>query len=264
MLLTQRHISIFKPLTFLWLAYALVGCQKENTTAQDNTASAVASTVAASEHIPTVHAETLAVTLPQKIACESDECTEYDVKTIQTNVNWLNDYFLDRLKKDIPMAFTKASRPTPPHLKEEDTSKNSYSVRFLSQNNQLATFVLETDLYTAGSAHGMYHREYIVFDLAQKKRIHLADLFPTERQVDVYSALFHANKKWLEEHGIQHGHLEPTDNFYYDDKGVVFVYPLYELASYAEGMTELVLPYDQVKTLFYPQYVPQGPVKKVE
>lgn len=264
MYLEQKHIQFFKPLTCLWLAYALLGCQKQDPAPkQEQTASSTVLSIE-SEDIPKIHAETLAVTLPQKVACEADECTHYEIKTIQTNVNWLNDYFIDRLKKDVPMAFAKASHPTPPKLKEEDTNQTSYSIKFLAQNHQLATFVLESDVYTAGSAHGMYHHEYIVFDLSQKKRVTLADLFPKERQVDVYSALFNANKVWLEEHGIQHGHLEPTDNFYYTDKGVVFVYPLYELASYAEGMSELVLPYEQAKKLFYPQYLPQPKVKRIE
>jgi hypothetical protein len=39
-------------------------------------------------------------------------------------------------------------------------------------------------------------------------------------------------------------------------KGVVFVYPLYELASYAEGMSELVLPYQQASGLIKAEYLP--------
>ena len=53
--------------------------------------------------------------------------------------------------------------------------------------------------------------------------------------------------------------LQLSDNFYYGASGIVFVYPLYELASYAEGMPELKLPYQMAKGLFKPEYLPNLP-----
>ena len=41
-------------------------------------------------------------------------------------------------------------------------------VRYLGQNYNLASFELFTYTYSAGAAHGMYHKEYVIFDLAHK------------------------------------------------------------------------------------------------
>ena len=46
---------------------------------------------------------------------------------------------------------------------------------------------------------------------------------------------------------------------YYGANGLVFVYPLYELASYAEGMPELVLPYYATAQLIKLEYLPSLP-----
>ncbi|MBF7686838.1 RsiV family protein [Acinetobacter rathckeae] len=227
------------------------GCQKQNSEQESSKTASVATTV-----LPAVSAKTVDVQLPQKIYCESDECTAYTIQTVQTNQPWIDEYFLQRLKKDAPLAFAQSPHVAAKDLDERDVSKSNYSVSFLSQNYHLLTFVLESDSYAAGAAHGMYHREYVVFDLNTKKRVTMADLYAPEQQSKVYAALYQANEPWLKEHGIEAGKLEPTDNFYYGQNGIVFVYPLYELASYAEGMTELTLPYTDAKTLLHSQYLP--------
>ncbi|MGL5403789.1 MAG: RsiV family protein, partial [Acinetobacter sp.] len=45
----------------------------------------------------------------------------------------------------------------------------------------------------------------------------------------------------------------------YGVNGIVFVYPLYELASYAEGMSELTLPYYSAKKFIKSEYLPSLP-----
>lgn len=229
------------------------GCQKQNIE-QDSSKTASVSTEKVV--LPAVSAKTVSVALPQKVYCEADECTAYTIETAETNLPWINDYFSQRLKKDAPLAFSKSPRVAPKELEERDTNQSHYTVKFLSQNYHLITFVLESDSYSAGAAHGMYHKEYIIFDLNTKKRITMSDLYSPDQQVKVYQALYNANEPWLKEHGIEAGKLEPTDNFYYGQDGIVFVYPLYELASYAEGMTELNFPYTDAKTLIHPQYLP--------
>ncbi|MBF7684357.1 DUF3298 domain-containing protein [Acinetobacter sp. B10A] len=229
------------------------GCQKQNTEQEaTKTASAPAEKVA----LPAVSAKTVSVALPQKVYCESDECTAYSIESVDTNLPWVNEYFAQRLKKDAPLAFAKSPHVVAKETSESDINQSNYSVRFIAQNYHLITFVLESDSYSAGAAHGMYHKEYVIFDLNTQKRVTMSDLYSTDQQMKVYQALYSANEPWLKEHGIEAGKLEPTDNFYYGQDGLVFVYPLYELASYAEGMTELTLPYVDAKTLINPQYLP--------
>lgn len=228
----------------------LSGCQKKEAEPAPH-ASAVAQTASI-----IVQSKTVTFPLPQAIYCESDECTAYQVKTVQTNLDWLNDYFIQRLKKDAPLAFTKSPYPAKKDIDERDLNQSHYSVSLLNQHKNLVTFVLESDSYAAGAAHGMYHKEYLVFDIDTKQRIALSDLYSESQKTQVYQALYKANQPWLQEHGIAEGKLEPTDNFYYGKDGLVFVYPLYELASYADGMTELTLPYSQTTGLINTHYLP--------
>ena len=58
--------------------------------------------------------------------------------------------------------------------------------------------------------------------------------------------------------------LQLSDNYYYGVNGIVFVYPLYELTSYAEGMPELKLPYQTAKDLIKPEYLPSLPQVEAE
>lgn len=45
-----------------------------------------------------------------------------------------------------------------------------------------------------------------------------------------------------------------SDNFYFGANGLVFVYPPYELAAYAEGLIELTLDYSLVNELLNKKY----------
>lgn len=261
----QQKMRLALLLSSCMFTVAFVGCEQKQPSSDEKTTAVSEQKTSTSEVVPTIisdtptkiHAETMSMTLPQKVSCESDECTEYKVDTIETNVDWINDYFVGRLQKDAPLAFQKSTHLPASTLAPSQINQSSYSVRFLGQRGHLAIFVLDTTTYAAGAAHGMYHHEYIIFDLNTHKRIAMADLFGSDKQIAVYQAVFNANQPWLEAHGIQSGRLEPTDNFYYNSKGLVFVYPLYELAPYSEGMTELVLPYSAAKGLINSQYLPK-------
>lgn len=233
----------------------LSGCEKQSTEPEPTT-SATASSPQQVEQVPVIESKTVAVKLPQKVFCEEDECTEYDIATVETNVPWINDYFANRVRKDAPLAFKRSKKQIASDVAESATNSNTYVVDYLNQNNQLATFILASSTYSVGAAHGMYHREYVVFDLKTHQRVMAKDLFKPEDQSKVFDAVYQANQDWLQEHGIEAGKLQPTDNFFYSPKGIVFVYPLYELGSYAEGMTELTLPYAMTQGLIKSEYLP--------
>ena len=78
-------------------------------------------------------------------------------------------------------------------------------------------------------------------------------------EAKVADALYEANSNWLQQHNIERAKLQLSDNYYYGVNGIVFVYPLYELASYAEGMSELTLPYLMTKDLIKAEYLPSLP-----
>lgn len=210
-----------------------------------------------------VVSKTVLLPVKQAQSCDEEGCIRYDFQTVETNHPWINEYFTDRIKKADPVAFqTPSTGEKPKVIDEKNLGEASILVRFIGQNQNLATFEMMSYIYSAGAAHGMYHNEYINFDLKTKNRIALEDLVVAGSEMKLVDALFSANSMWLQDHSIEQSKLQVSDNFYYGANGIVFVYPLYELASYAEGMSELTLPYHYTANLIKPEYLPNLPKYK--
>lgn len=213
--------------------------------------------------IPLIQAKVERVNVVKKQFCDEDGCTQYDLQTVKSNVPWLDEYFLNRIKKDVPGAFEKDQNHAQAESEAQSSPKglnqNSIYVRFISQQNNLATFVIQTYTYAAGAAHGMYHNEYVTFDLSTQKRLALTDILKPNVEAKVAEQLYDANANWLIQKDITRDKLQLSDNYYYGVNGLVFVYPLYELTSYAEGMPELKLPYQVAKDLIKAEYLPSLP-----
>ncbi|WP_394660818.1 RsiV family protein [uncultured Acinetobacter sp.] len=218
-------------------------------------------TPAAQPSIPALKAKVVAVKLPKNKLCLEDGCTTYNFQSVETNQPWIDAYFSERIKKADPNAFANLPDQAVklPDGMPQDGQSMIY-VRYLGQNYNLASFELFTYTYSAGAAHGMYHKEYVIFDLAHKKHVTVADLIQTGKEATLLDRLYSYNQSWLDEHSISREKLKLSDNYYYGNDGIVFVYPVYELASYAEGLTELTLPYDQAKDVIKPEYLPSQPV----
>lgn len=257
------HIHLKKTLVASALFSILLvasGCQEKPTASVDAQSS---SSQAKIEQIPLIQAKVTRVELPQKQSCDEEGCTQYDLQTVHTNIIWIDEYFLNRIKKDVPIAFEKKANITQAASEPVDLkglNQNSMYVRFISQQYNLATFMIQSYTYAAGAAHGMYHNEYVTFDLSTEKRLALTDILKSNVEAKVAEQLYDANVNWLTQHDITREKLKLSDNYYYGSKGIVFVYPLYELASYAEGMTELTLPYLNARDLIKAEYLPSLPV----
>ncbi|MFW1965875.1 RsiV family protein [Acinetobacter guillouiae] len=222
-----------------------------------------AATATQHAQIPLIQAKVERVNVVKKQFCDEDGCTQYDLQTVKSNVPWLDEYFLNRIKKYVPGAFEKDQNHAQAESEAQSSSKglnqNSIYVRFISQQNNLATFVIQTYTYAAGAAHGMYHNEYVTFDLTTQKRLALTDILKPNVEAKVAEQLYDANANWLIQKDITRDKLQLSDNYYYGVNGLVFVYPLYELTSYAEGMPELKLPYQVAKDLIKAEYLPSLP-----
>ncbi len=235
------------------------GCQEKPAPQADQAKTATTK----SEQTPLIQAKIERVEVLKKQFCDEDGCTQYDLQTVKSNVPWIDEYFLNRIKKDVPSAFekdqTNASTQEEAKASSKGLNQNSIYVRFISQQNNLATFVIQTYNYQAGAAHGMYHNEYVTFDLNTHKRLALTDILKPNVEVKVADQLYDANSNWLIQKDITRDKLQLSDNYYYGVNGIVFVYPLYELTSYADGMPELKLPYQAAKDLIKPEYLPSLP-----
>ncbi len=246
------QLSKMIPLIPVLAVVALVGCQpKQERPAAVNDAKT---------DIPLIHAKVVAVKLPKQKVCLEDGCTRYDLQTVETNQKWIDEYFVNRMKKAEPNAFTNL--PEQPVKAPADGSvqnESSTYVRFIGQNYNLATFAIQSYSYSTGAAHGMSHQEFVNFDLSNQKHITVSELLKPDMNSKLRDELYAANQNWLEAHNIKKDQLQVSDNYYYGVNGIVFVYPLYELASYAEGMSELTLPYYAAKEFIKAEYLPSLP-----
>lgn len=249
----MRHgISAF---TFLCMAFAFNGCQRSDERSQQ-----IHSTIELPQ-VALIQAKVIPVALPQNEICEQVGCTQYEFQTIQTRQAWIDDYFLNRLKKMEPMAFEKYEGPDLDResLSALGLSQSRAHVRYLGQNAHIASFVLHSYQYNSGADHGIYHHEYVNFDLNERKRIGLNDILMMDQLTAFAEALYQHNKTWLLNRNISFEAFQLSDNFYYGTQGLVLVYPLYQWGGYADGMSELVLPYSALTGFVKEAYLPALP-----
>lgn len=262
--LIQNHSISFKILMFS-TAILLSACQPKGDIEQKDNDKFQHSSNSPAETNTWITSKTVALKIPKSKVCDTDGCTQFDLQTVETNYAWINAYFIERIKKTVPLAFQAANNSAKSEsIEEKNLNESSIMVRFLSQNQNLATFEILNYSYNAGAAHGMYHKEYVNFDLKSKKRIALKDLIVSGSEAKLIEAIYQNNTNWLADHSIEQAKLQLSDNFYYGANGIVFVYPLYELASYAEGMPELTLAYHSTASLIQAKYLPALPQYKTE
>jgi hypothetical protein len=248
--MNTSQLSKLVPILPILTVVALAGCQPKQE--QKATTEKV--------DIPLIHAKVVPVKLPKQKVCLEDGCTSYDLQTVETNQKWIDEYFVNRMKKAEPNAFANLTdQPVKAPADGAAQNESSTYVRFVSQNYNLATFAIQSYSYSAGAAHGMSHQEFVNFDLTNKKHITVNELLKPDMNTKLRDELYAANQNWLEEHNIKKEQLQVSDNYYYGVNGIVFVYPLYELASYAEGMSELTLPYYAAKEFVKAEYLPSLP-----
>ena len=154
--------------------------------------------------------------------------------------HWLNDATF----------YTEDGAKVTPVKNIDDSSWYSYFTieSKCEQQGDIATFIIWRETYSVGAAHGLYSCEYVNVDVNSGNIIHLNDLVDTSllgpviaRAVedltvnsDVQKALFDVNPERLP---------VPAD-FTIDStrSTITLVYQVYEIASYADGIQEIVLP----------------------
>ena len=129
--------------------------------------------------------------------------------------------------------------------------------RMIYNANDIITFRADVYEYTGG-AHGLSNSFLFNFDVKNGQRIRLNDIFTKnyEEKLDemLIQQLLKDNEvsdiKELEELGyFVTSPIFPTDNFYFDDKNIIFLYNPYEIAPYAMGSTEIKLPIKELTFL---------------
>ncbi|QZD33652.1 hypothetical protein ABEKA_1682 [Acinetobacter lwoffii] len=190
------------------------------------------------------------------MVCEIEGCVSFDLQTVDSNIDWINQYFIERIQHTEPVAFTKVTQKNPkkadePHYLDQRFIK----VEFIGQRAHLAIFALKSSNLARNKNASLKHVEYINFDLKQRKRLALSQLLLNGGEQKLLNAMYRVNAQWLNTQGIQQQQLKLSDNYYFDTTSLVMVYPAGELAPAAAGMTELKVSYADLKEVIRPEYL---------
>jgi hypothetical protein len=120
------------------------------------------------------------------------------------------------------------------------------------QSSELISIAI-TSYINSGGAHGNSNVTFFNFDTSGK-RLNFNDLFTNHRELTKKA------KAYFEEETQGSGiNYFPDEEFHlpanigFNDEGVIFFYNVYEIASYADGITEFTIPFEEIESylLFY-------------
>jgi len=109
-----------------------------------------------------------------------------------------------------------------------------------------------------GGPHGNNYRLFLNFDLRTGRTLSEEDIFTEGYEEPLTELLLHYMVeqndevdliKDLELAGYNVDDIHPNDNFYLADEGITYVFNPYDIAPYAFGETEILIPWDDVKPL---------------
>jgi hypothetical protein len=106
----------------------------------------------------------------------------------------------------------------------------------------------------SGGAHGSHGTKLITYDVKNKKRMTLNDVFKPNYQKTLNAAVMRVARRYF---GVKPNEslessalvstVEANDNYAISRKGILFNYEPYEIASYAQGEIQLFVPFEEVK-----------------
>lgn len=122
------------------------------------------------------------------------------------------------------------------------------------EDASLLTIELNSYVFTGG-AHGYTSKRFLNFDKTKGAELENWELFKSTKEFEEFAeAKFREQESIPENESINHtGLMFEQDSFYlpenigFTEKGIKLLYNPYEVASYADGAIELVLPHREVK-----------------
>lgn len=133
------------------------------------------------------------------------------------------------------------------------------------RNKYLTVVELNTWQYFTGAAHGISATQFLNWDNATGKVLGLANVLEEGKQDAYLAALKEAHARWLAKNPDAmrdpdaYNRLWPfqaSSNFAFTDGGLLVKYDSYQLAPYSSGQPELLIPYDRLRGILRPEFVP--------
>ena len=125
------------------------------------------------------------------------------------------------------------------------------------QNKKIINIKIEYYLFTGG-AHGYFGMKSLFFDIQTGKELTQEDLLTDNKEFTLF-----AEKKFREKFQInENRHINSKgfmfendvfhlpNNIFFTETGILLVYNSYEIASYADGIQDVFIPFEEVKPFF--------------
>lgn len=111
-------------------------------------------------------------------------------------------------------------------------------------NSKILSYAVTNSGYTPGAAHGMYATYYVNYDMTEGRIVTLDDLFTPEGIESLVTSIRNEAREMRDVIGPTDIDALPSKgNFYLtSDNSIVFAYPPYEVASYAQGEVKIPIP----------------------
>ncbi|MCB9045359.1 MAG: DUF3298 and DUF4163 domain-containing protein [Chitinophagales bacterium] len=194
----------------------------------------------------------------------NDEQTEFVRTTILKsmgcdtgNVNGC----IKKIKDNYTEQYRSTAEGMEPHLLGEAFNNWDLEISYAVVYNENDIIVLDNSHYEyTGGAHGSFGSFYLNIDRRNKKQLVLNDIMT----VDSLQLIALLTKEAKTHFDLEAGQplsarmfsdeLFVPNNFYISNKGITFSYGLYEIASYADGLVELFIPYNKITELLTPEF----------
>lgn len=170
---------------------------------------------------------------------------------------------IKQLDKNYQSELTEAKelfKDQPKIIKTYFSAKHISNIDYVAQRENIATFTHYRYDYIGG-AHGIYHVAYINFDLNKRRMLTLDDFFTQEKQDKLKDLLWdYYEPRYRTDDGNMGFFFQTKDklylsqNFYFSNIGINFVYPVYEIGSYADGQKELILRWKDILPFMNEEY----------
>lgn len=205
--------------------------------------------------------------------CQSaDNCPQIEVKLVRLKPAWVEQILNRAITQDDnpqrlkfkqkldDFAFSQLSNPS------SHTYTLTLTPKMIASHQQLAQFAVEGYIDTGG-AHGMPSLNYYIFDMQLQSQISLDDLLLGGKKDDLKKLAYQAFLDYLDTNlGIDNAQelddyqatwtFVLSDNFYFDQTGLVLVYQPYQIGAYTQGFVELAIAYDKLDGVVRATYLP--------
>ena len=232
------------------------------------------------------------VELPE---CDGNTCPDFQVEHLHSNFAWIDQILdqkilaqleqilditeIDKTASSIPQSekttdLTVQLQPYANAFAQLDDELKSLSSahqislmikpKILQTQGNIVTIVLNSNSYLGG-AHGSTAQHYYHFDLENQKQIQLSDLLLPKQKTALKHLAHEAFKTWVVDAKLannadeyeQAWSFSMTDNFLLGKQGLILQYGEYEVAPYVAGLPRLVIPFEQLRGILKPEYLPQ-------